>query len=98
TAFYDLRLARESVTVQQQALALAETLLAGNRERIRQGVMASLDEKQAESQVSVQRSVLLVAQRNFSLQQNVLKALISDSPAAWSEVSIQPLGELAAVA
>jgi outer membrane protein len=96
-AFYDLLLARDSVRVQAQALDLANELLAANRERIKQGVLAALDEKQAESQVSVQRSVLLTAQRTVSVQENLLKGLLSDHIDAWIDVSIQPQGELEAV-
>jgi outer membrane protein TolC len=95
--FYDLLLARESVKVQEEALRLAEELLASNRERIRLGVMAALDEKQAESQVSAQRSLVLAARRSVSLQENVLKNLVSDNLAEWQDVSIQPVGELTAV-
>ena len=97
-AFYDLLLARESVKVQLEALALAERLVAANRERIRQGVMAALDEKQAEAQASAQRSLLLSAQRAVGLQENVLKGLLSDKLADWQDVSIQPVGDLGAVA
>jgi outer membrane protein TolC len=97
-AFYDLLLARESVKVQLEALALAERLVAANRERIRQGVMATLDEKQAEAQASAQRSLLLSAQRAVGLQENVLKALLSDHLADWQDVSIQPVGDLGASA
>jgi len=97
-AFYDLLLARESVKVQLEALALAERLVAANRERIRQGVMATLDEKQAEAQASAQRSLLLSAQRAVGLQENVMKALLSDHLADWQDVSIQPVGDLGASA
>jgi outer membrane protein TolC len=96
--FYDLLLARESVKVQEQALGLAQELLEGNRARIQQGVLAALDEKQAESQVSAQRSLLLVAQRTVSIQENVMKGLLSDNLAEWADVSIQPSGDLTAVA
>ena len=97
-AFYDLLLARESVKVQLEALALAERLVAANRERIRQGVMAALDEKQAEAQASAQRSLLLSAQRAVGLQENVLKSLLSDHFADWQDISLQPMGELGAPA
>lgn len=96
-AFYDLLLARESVKVQEQALGLTQELLEASRARIQQGVMAALDEKQAESQVSAQRSLLLVAQRNVSLQENVMKALLSDNLMEWADTTIQPSGDLAAV-
>jgi HAE1 family hydrophobic/amphiphilic exporter-1 len=96
-AYYDLLLVREAVTVQQEALNLAQELLEANRERIKQGTLAALDEKQAESQVSAQRSLLLTAQRAVSLQENVLKSLLSDKLADWQDTSIQPVGDLTAV-
>lgn len=96
-AFYDLLLAQENVKVQEQALRLAEELLAANKQRIEQGVMAALDEKQAESQVSAQRSLLLAARRTVSIQENVMRSLLSDNLAEWQDVAIQPAGELQAV-
>jgi outer membrane protein TolC len=95
-AYYDLLLAREAVKVQDQALKLTRELLAANRERIKQGVMAALDEKQAESQVSAQRSLLLSAERAVSLQENILKGLLSDNFVEWQDVAIEPAGDLAA--
>ncbi len=95
--YYDLLLARENVKVQELALRLAGELLSANRARIQQGVLAALDEKQAESQVSAQRALLLVAQRNLHLQENLLIGLLSENLAEWTDVSIQPSGDLAAV-
>jgi outer membrane protein TolC len=95
-AFYNLLLARENVKVQEQALTLARELLSANRERIRQGVLAALDEKQAESQVSAQQSLLLVALGSVNVQQNVLKGLMSDRLSEWADVTIEPSGNLTA--
>ena len=96
-AFYDLLLARENVLVQEQALQLARELLEANKERIRLGVLATLDEKQAESQVSAQRALVLSANRTVNIQENILKGLLSDNLAEWQDVTIRPAGELAAV-
>jgi outer membrane protein len=97
-AYYDLLLAREAVKVQEQALKLAQELLTANRERIKQGVMAALDEKQAESQVSAQRSLRLLAERAVNLEENILKGLLSDNFVEWEDVAIEPAGDLAAAA
>ncbi len=94
--FYDLLLARESVKVQEQALRLAEELLSANRARIAQGVLAALDEKQAEAQVSAQRALLLIAQQNVRVQENLLIGLLSDNLAEWADTTLQPAGELSA--
>src|ERR1043166_747971 len=96
-AYYDLLLAREGVKVQEEALKLAQELLTASRERIKLGAMAPLDEKQAEAQVSAQRSLLLSAANSVSLQENVLKGLLSDQFVEWQDVKIQPAGDLVAV-
>jgi outer membrane protein TolC len=53
-------LAQQNVRVQEQALKLAEELLLANRHRVEEGVLAPLDEKQAQSQVASQRAVCWV--------------------------------------
>src|SRR5262249_26511599 len=93
-AYYDLLFARETVKVQEEALRLARQLLAANRERIKQGGMAAQDEKQAESQASAQRALLLAAQRAVGAQENVLKSLLSDQLQEWQDTGIEPTGEL----
>jgi outer membrane protein TolC len=95
-AYYDLKLARQNVRVQEQALALAQELLAANRHRVEQGVLAPLDEKQAESQVASQRAILLVAQRLLAAQQNVLMGLLSDKMSEWQDVLVEPVDEISA--
>jgi len=95
-AYYDLKLAQQNVKVQQEALKLAEQLLEANRQRVEQGVLAPLDEKQAESQVASQRATLLVAQRLLAAQQNFLKSLLSDDMSEWKDVLIEPSDEMSA--
>lgn len=96
-AYYDLKLAQQTVKVQEAALGLAEQLLSANRQRVEQGVLAPLDEKQAESQVASQRAILLVAQRLLAAQQNVLKSLLSDNMSEWQDVIVEPTDEMSAV-
>jgi outer membrane protein TolC len=95
-AYYDLKLAQQNVQVQQQALRLAEELLAADRDRVEQGVLASLDEKQAGAQVASQRAILLVAQRLLAAQQNIMKGLLCDKISAWKDVLIEPTNALSA--
>lgn len=95
-AYYDLKLARQNVRVQEQALKLAEELLSANRHRVEEGVLAPLDEKQAESQVASQRAILLVAQRLLAAQQNVLKGLLSDKMSEWKDVLVEPTDAMSA--
>ena len=93
-AYFDLKVAQENARVQQAAYALAAQLLAANRERVAAGTVAPLDEKQAESQVASQQADLLVAERFLSVQQNVLKQLLSDNLHEWQDVAIEPIDEL----
>jgi outer membrane protein TolC len=97
TAYYNLVAAQENVKVQQQALQLAEELLAENKKRVEVGVLAPLDEKQAESQVAGSRADLLNALGTEDTQQRVLKALLSDDYSQWMKVTFQPTAALVAV-
>ena len=97
-AYYSLIQARENVTNQEQALALAQQLLAENKKRVEVGALAPLDEKQAESQVAARRADLLSARSNLDTQQNALKSLLSEDFAEWNGVLLQPSETLAAPA
>jgi outer membrane protein TolC len=94
-AYYDLIAGREQVKVQQMAMELAEKLLSENRKRVEVGVMAPLDEKQAESQVSASRAALLAAQSSLTVRENSLKNLITDKYTEWRE-SLEPTESLTA--
>ena len=95
--YYDLIVARESVKVQEKALVLAQRLLDENRERLRIGVMAPLDEKQAQSQLASARTDLLSAQNQITLVEDVLKNLLLEDYGPWHEVAIEPSDKLFAM-
>lgn len=95
-AYFDLIAAKENVRVQAKALELSEQLLFENQKRVDFGVMAPLDIQLAQSQVEVNRSNLLTAQRNFMLQQNNLKRLITQDYSEWGFVNIRPAENLMA--
>jgi outer membrane protein TolC len=95
-AYYDLILAKETVKVQQEALRLAERLLAEDKRRVEVGAMARLDEKQAESQVAARQADLLVAERALAAQENVLKLLFVDEVADWQSSAPEPSEPLSA--
>jgi outer membrane protein TolC len=97
TAYYNLIAAVEQVNVQQEALKEAEQQLRENRKRVEVGVMAPLDEKDAESQVAASRANVLAASSNLTTSQNALKALITDKYGEWGEVELQPTEALSAV-
>jgi outer membrane protein TolC len=95
-AYYDLILAKETVRVQEQALQTTQQLLTENKERVRVGIMAPFDEKQAESQVAARQADLLTAQRILATQQNVLKILLVDDTDAWRASPPEPTETLTA--
>lgn len=98
TAYYNLIFAQENVKVQEKALQLAEQLFTENKKRVEVGVLAPLDEKQAESQVAARRADLLTARQARNTQQNVLKNLITDDYARLHDATLQPSEPLTAIA
>ena len=97
-AYYDLIYSRENVKVQEQSLALAQQLLSENKKRVEVGVLAPLDEKQAESQVASVKADLLGAQLGFETAQNALKNLITDDYVAWHRGLIVPAEQMIPIA
>lgn len=95
--YYNLILARENVKVQEQALQLAERLVADNEKRVQVQALAELDAKQSHSQLEVRKSDLLSAQRNVLLQENAIKGLLAGSYATWKDTTIVPTERLTAV-
>lgn len=90
TAYYDLLLARQRVVVQEQAVELAERLLAGNRRRVEVGTQAQLDEQLAEARVAASKAQLLGVQGNLLAQEYQLKRLLSENFLEWADVRIVP--------
>jgi outer membrane protein TolC len=97
-AYFELIAARETVKVQEKAVQLAEQLWKENKKRVAVGVMAPLDEKQAESQLAATRAALLGARNNVSLRQSDLKALLDDRFSEWYSVELIPTEKLEATA
>ena len=96
-AYYDLILRRENIKVQRSALEWANQLLRENKKRVEVGAMAPLDEKQAESEVARYVAQLLQAEQNYTVQQNILKNLITEDFSAWTNVVFDPVETLVAV-
>jgi outer membrane protein TolC len=94
-AYYDLIAARENVKVQEQALQLADRLLAENKRRVEVGALAPLDEKQAASQVAARRADLQTAQAQLATAQNTLKSRISDQYRDLHDTDLDPTESLA---
>ena len=96
-AYYDLILRRENIRVQRSALEWANQLLQENKKRVEVGALAPLDEKQAESEVARYVAQLLQAEQNYTVQQNLLKNLITQDFANWTNVVFDPVETLVAV-
>jgi len=97
-AYFNLIFARENVTVQEEALGLAERLLAENRKRLEVGALAPLDEKQSQSQVAARKADLIEARRALSMQENLMKSLLTNDYASWHARRLLPAGKLEAIA
>jgi outer membrane protein len=93
-AYYDLIASRENVKVQEQALDLANAVLNENNKRVQFGAMTPLDAQDAEAQVASTQATLFLAQQSMQTQLEVIKSLISDDFAAWSDVDLVPVDTL----
>ena len=90
TAYYELIFARENLTVQQQALELAQTLYDQDKKRVELGSLAPLDVQQDEAQVASRRADLIAAQFSLAQAENTLKNLITDNYPQWHDVELVP--------
>ena len=97
-AYYELIYARENVKVQQAALALAETQLHDDNQRVQIKVVAERGGtiEQDEAQMAQSRANLIAAQNTLSVDQNTLKNLLTDAYVQWHDVEIEPTATLAA--
>ena len=97
-AYYDLIYARENLKVLEKSLELAQQLLSENKKRVEVGVLAPLDEKQAESQVASAKADVLTGRLGYETAQNTLKNLITDDFANWSKGALEPAEQMIALA
>ena len=96
-AYYEVARALEEIKVQEKALELANALLAQNKEKVRVGTMAPLEEKLAEATAATTLASLIGAQRELVVLENELKSLITDNYESWLNHSIDPVDKLVAV-
>ena len=89
-AYYELIYAQQNVKVQQEALALAQTQLDQDRQRVQIGTLAQLDVQQDEAQVATSKANLITAQYTLVTDQNTLKNLLTDEYSRWHDKDIQP--------
>jgi outer membrane protein len=95
-AYYELIYAQENVQVQQEALALAQTQLDQDQQRVQIGTLAQLDVQQDEAQAATSKANLIAAQNTLSIDENALKKLLTDDYVRWHDTDIQPTATLAA--
>ncbi len=96
-AYYDLIVAQEQVRVYEEAAKLARRLVNESRLRVTAGSLATLDEKQAESQLSSSQADLIGAQGALLTQDYALKNLLTDKLREWNGVQIKPAEKLVVV-
>jgi len=99
TAYYELAYAIDNVTVQGEALKLAQQQLSDDQQRVRIQVLAEHGGtiEQDEAQVALSRANLISAQYTLESDQNTLKNLISDNYVAWHDTDIVPADKMEAV-
>lgn len=96
-AYYDLMAALDDVKAREISLSLAQRLVDENRQRVKVGTMAPLDEKQAESEAALRQAELILARSEVTRMENILKSLISKDYQEWHNVAIVPNEKLIAV-
>lgn len=88
--YWDLVYAYENLKVQRDALAFAQKTLSDTEKQVKAGVTAPLQLASAQSAVSADQEVLIVAQTNLELQQllmkNALSKTVEDPVVAEAEV------------
>ena len=77
-AYWELVYATQTVSVQQQALDLAEALIRDNEARVEIGTLAPIDVVQARSEAAARRQTLAQAEQALATAELVLKQLIVD--------------------
>jgi HAE1 family hydrophobic/amphiphilic exporter-1 len=95
-AYYELIYAQDNVTVQQEALNLAQTQLDQDKQRVQIGTLAQLSVQSDESQVAQSKANLIAAQSTLETDQDTLKNLLTDDYVKWHGTDIQPTATLTA--
>ena len=88
-AYWELAFARENVSVQQQAVTVAQKLYEDNKKQLEIGSMAPLDVTRAESELATDRQNLIVAKTVQLQDEQILKNAISRDPLAPSVINVE---------
>jgi outer membrane protein TolC len=95
-AYYLLIASLEQVKVQEMSLQWSEQFLSETKKRVEVGVLAPLDEKQAQAQLEGSRADLMSAHGDLAKAKSLLKALLTDNFADWQNTELQPTEKLSA--
>jgi outer membrane protein len=96
-AYYDLIEARDQVKVREMALQLKEQFLAETKKKVAAGTLASLDEKQAESEAAAARTDLIQARSTAEQAENLLKGLLFSDFSSVHTTTLEPSEKLLAM-
>jgi len=96
-AYYELDYAFENVRVQEDAVRLADQLVAENRRKVQAGTLTDLDVAQSLSQLASSQASLLAAQQLVIQDENNLKALVTDKYRDIYDIQLVPSEKLLAL-
>ncbi len=88
TAYWELVYARENVTVNEQAVAVAQKLYEDNKKQLEIGSLAPLDVTRSESELATNRQNLILAQTVQLQDEQTLKNFISKDPLAPNLIDV----------
>lgn len=79
TAYWDLQVAQQRLALREASVAVAEKLLAGNRDRVREGKMAEIELVEAEAGLAQRRSLAVEAAQRLVDAAGRLRTLFAES-------------------
>jgi len=88
TAYWELVYARESVRVNEQAVAVAQKLYEDNKKQLEIGSLAPLDVTRSESELATNNQNLILAQTIQLQDEQTLKNFISKDPLAPNLIEV----------
>jgi outer membrane protein len=88
-AYWNLVYARDDVGVNQQAVAVAQRLLADNEKQVQVGTLAPIEVVSAQAQLALAQQQLIDAQTAQLQQQTLLLSLITKDPLVLADRNIE---------
>jgi outer membrane protein len=87
--YWELVFARGNVTVQQQAVDLAQRLYDDNKRQVEVGTLAPIEVVRAQAQVATAQQALIVAQTAQLQEQTLLMSVITRNPTAPNLLNVE---------